>query len=189
MSEINETIVTEEVNEETKLEAVTEAAPEVTGDASALYFEKLRDLWFCIAFCIAGWVMACIGFATNIFFVLLGVIIVDLPCIRLLIKGASLSVIIGSAFGVTRIITYSDGTKKRDDSGWAAALAVTIFSWLVTLIVGLVVIVVRIFKDFFACLKIQKEEQMKPEIKEAFWLPMAVGLGVFFIGIIVIAII
>ena len=178
MSEINE--ITE--NEE----AITEAT---TAEKNSLYFEKLKDLWFCMYFCIAGWALACIGFATNIIFVLLGVIVVDLPCFRLLLGGASLGAILGSSVGATRIITYRDGHKERDDSGWSAGLAVTIFTWLFTIIIGLFVIVFRIFKDFLICLKTQKEENLKPEIKNACWLPIVVGLGVFVIGLIIVALV
>ena len=194
MSELNETIQTEEVvAEDVTVEEATEAvidepAAEAVITPNADYFDKLRDLWLCIAFCIAGWVVACIGFATNPLIVVLGVLIVDRPCFRLLLQGASIGAIFGSIVGATRIITYSDGHKERDDSGWSAGLAVTIFSWLITLVIGVVVIVVRIFRNFFTCFRIYREEKMKTEIKEAFWLPIAVGLGVFFIGLIVVAI-
>jgi len=155
------------------------------------YFEKLYDLWLCIVFCIAGWIVACIGFAMiasndlGILLVVIGVVIVDLPCYKILLAGGSLGSIIGASVGASRIIHYSDGTKRRDDSAWSAGLAASIFTWLATLVVGVFAIVIRIFKDFIACMSIKKNEDIKTDIKAAAWLPIAVGLAVFVLGIII----
>lgn len=157
------------------------------------YEEHLAELWKLIIFCIVGWVVAVIGFCilgttasgVGILFVLVGVIIVDLPAFRILLAGGSLGTLIGSIVGATQIITYTDGSTKEDNSGWSAGLFVTIMTWLATIFVGLVSIVVRIFKNFLACMRIKKEEGIETDVKHAPWLPMVVGISVFILGCIV----
>ena len=155
----------------------------------------LKDLWLCIAFCIVGWIIACIGFAMiaendlGILFVLVGVIVVDLPCFKILLAGGSLGMLFGSVVGAERIIHYTDGTTERDNSAWSAGLAVTIFTWIATLIVGVFAMVFRIFKNFLKLLEIKREGTVHTDVKTAPWLPIVVGLGVFVLGLVVVGIV
>lgn len=175
--------------------AVTE---EYYGDeptAQEEYNATLKDLWLCIAFCIVGWIVACVGFAMiansdiGILLVLIGVIIVDLPCFKILLAGGSLGMLFGSIVGAERIIYYTDGTKKRDNSAWSAGLAVTIFTWLATAVVGVFAVVFRIFKDFMHLISLKKEGGIYTDAKTAPWLPIVVGIGVFVGGLIAVGIV
>ena len=57
------------------------------------------------------------------------------------------------------------------------------FIWLIALVAGVISIVVRIFKAFFSLLSIKKEYGLTTDTKSAPWLPVVVGLAVFFIGL------
>ncbi len=161
------------------------------GEESASYNDLLRELWKAIGFCMAGWTLAVIGFCMNytgnglgLLLVFLGVIVVDLPCFKILLAGGSLGMMFGAVVGADRIITYSDGSKKRDSSGWSAGMAVTIFTWLATVIVGVFAVVFKIFKLFFALMTMKKDAGVKNDIKRAPWLPVLVGIAFFVVGLI-----
>lgn len=164
-------------------------------DVREEYALTLKDLWLCIGFCIVGWIVACVGFSMiadsdlGVLLVILGVLIVDLPCFRILLAGGSLGMLFGSVIGAERIIHYSDGTKERDNSAWSAGLAATLFTWLITLVVGVFAMVFRIFKNFMHLLSLKKEGDIKTDVKTAPWLPIVVGLAVFFGGLIVVGIV
>lgn len=163
-----------------------------SGSASS-YEEHLAELWRLIIFCIVGWAVAVVGFcilgttadSLGILFVLAGVIIVDIPAFKILLAGGSLGGLLGGIVGAERIIKYTDGSEERDNSAWSAGLFVTIMTWLATLFVGLISIVVRIFRNFAACLRIRREEGIETDIKRAPWLPVVVGLAVFVLGAVI----
>ncbi|MBR2930259.1 MAG: hypothetical protein IKC32_03410 [Clostridia bacterium] len=159
------------------------------------YNAGLKQLWTLIGFCIVGWIVFCVGNAmmyyNDIGFILMlvGVLIVDLPCFKILLAGGSLAAVFGAYIGAERIIYYTDGTKKRDSSGWSAGLAAGIFIWLITLVVGAVAMAVRIIKTFFYLLSIKREESIHTDAKSSPWLPILIGIAVFvggFIGINVV---
>lgn len=160
-------------------------------DTVTEYNERLKDLWLCIAFCIVGWVVACIGFAifpTNdlgFLFIVAGVIIVDLPCYKVLLAGGSIATLLGASFGAPRVIYYTDGTKETDHSGWSAGMAASIFTWIATLIVGVLAMVLRIFRNFFACMSLKGKADVGNDVKKAPWLPVVVGIEVFILGLII----
>lgn len=160
-------------------------------DAVTEYNERLKDLWLCIGFCIAGWIVACIGFAifpTNdlgFLLIIAGVIIVDLPCYKVLLAGGSIATLLGASFGAPRVIYYTDGTKETDHSGWSAGMAASIFAWLATLVVGVLAMVLRIFRNFFSCMSLKKDADIDNDVKKAPWLPVVVGIAVFILGLII----
>lgn len=164
---------------------VEEYAP----DGRELYNETLKELWFLIICCIVGWVVAVVGFCMNfnMLLVLLGVLIVDIPAFRIILAGGGLGALFGSAFAVTTVYHYSDGSKREDNSGQYAGLAVFIFTMIVTLVVGLVSIVIRIFKAFFSLLSIKKEYNLT-DVQTPF-IPVGLGIGVFIVGLIVSSIV
>ena len=150
------------------------------------YREVLGELWKLMICCIIGWIVACVGFVTdNMLFVLLGVLIVDIPAIRIVLAGGSIAALFGSYIGATRIVKYSDGSEREDNSAAAGGFAVGIFIFLIALVVGIISIVIRIFKAFFTLLRIKNENGIKTETKNAPWLPIVVGLAVFAVGAIV----
>ncbi len=166
-----------------------------SGGYSGDYDEIRRDLWRRILFCMAGWAIACVGFflmdnhsLISMLLIMVGVVIVELPCYKVLLAGGSIVGLISATFNYTIVTKWSDGSTTEDNSARAAGGFLAIISWVITLFVGIIIVVVGIFKDFFKLMKIQKEEGLKPSIKEAAWLPIAAGIGFFILGIIVVAI-
>lgn len=156
-------------------------------DARGAYSEVLRELWKLIIFCIVGWIVVVVGMCldTNVLVMLLGVLIIDFPAIQVVLAGGGIAALFASSFNVTTVYHYSDGSKREDHSGQYAGMAAFIFGMIIAIVVGVVTIVIRIFKAFFTLLKIKKEGELKTETKDAPWLPIVVGIAVFIVGSIV----
>lgn len=159
------------------------------------YQANRHVLWRFMIFCMIGWAIAAIGFGVmnmndiaGFVMIIIGVIIVDLPAYRLLIGGFTL----GSLFYATApvyVITYKSGRQTVDRSAKHGAAVAAIFTYLITLIVGVFVMVFRIFKCIFTAIKIKKQHKLQIKFKDSIWLPTFVGLGEFAIFCAVIGII
>lgn len=159
------------------------------------YQANRKLLWKFMIFCMIGWAIAAIGFGVMNFndiagfvMIIIGIIIVDLPVYRLLAAGFSLGSLMYATAPVY-IVTYKSGRQTTDNSAKQGAAAAAIFTYLITLIVGVIVMVVRIFKCIFTAAKIKREHKLEIKFKDSIWLPTFVGLGEFAIFCIVIGII
>ena len=158
------------------------------------YQSKMELLWHYLLFCIGGWVVATIGFCVmpfNDFFgfllVIGGIIIVDIPSFKLLRAGYGLASLF-AASGAVYEITYKSGRKELDYSEKNMGYILAIFTYLITCIVGVFVILFRIFKTFGEVMAIKKEHNLQLSFKEGPFLKPIIALSVFVVGCIAISI-
>lgn len=192
--EIKSAIETGDIVEETS-KSPKSSQQEVDVSPIEEYQANRKLLWRFMIFCMIGWAIAAIGFGVmnmndiaGFVMIIVGVIIVDLPAYKVLIGGFSL----GSLFYATApvyLITYKSGRQTVDRSAKHGAAAAAIFTYLITLVVGVFVMVFRIFKCIATASKIKRQHKLSIKFKDSIWLPTFVGLGEFAVFCVVIAII
>ena len=159
------------------------------------YQANRKVLWKFMIFCMIGWAIAAIGFGVmnmndiaGFVMIIIGVIIVDLPVYRLLAAGFTLGSLMYATAPVY-IITYKSGRQTTDRSAKQGAAALAIFTYLITLIVGVFVMVFRIFKCIFTAVRIKRKHKLEIKFKDSIWFPTFIGLGEFAVFCAVIGII
>ncbi len=164
-----------------------------TQDNGYLYLEMMSDLWRRVIFCAIGWTIACAGFGImqsktliGLLIVMVGVIIVEIPCFKILLAGGSVTALFASSIK-DRVVTtyYSDGTSSTGiDYRGAERATVGLFGWIFTLIIGGFAVVFSIIKDFIMLL-ILKKDNPSPSFKDKPICPFLAGVLFFIIGIVV----
>ncbi len=162
-------------------------------DLELTYHDVLADLWKRIMFCIIGWAIACIGFVimdfntfVSLIFLLVGVIIVEIPCFKILLIGGGIGAFFASTFKDQEVIVkYNDGrTERYIESAAGERTMVRFLTWGITLFVGIIATVVNIFKKFGQLRQMQDKENPPKDWKEKPFAPIVVGLGAFVLGIL-----
>ncbi len=158
------------------------------------YEDLISDLWKRIFCCMAGWAVACIGFAVtspllSILFVMLGAVIVELPCYKILLAGGGISALFAATVGADTIWVDKDGKEVARDNNMASGALTGIVLWAITLIVGVFAVIFQIAKRFIQLSKMKKEQDLNLEFKHKPWAPIVIGIAFFIFGIICVGII
>ena len=158
------------------------------------YQETTAELWRLLLFCMAGWAIATIGFCTlpfnDIFgflLVIAGVVVVDIPCFKALRAGYSLASLF-AASGAVYEITYKSGRKQYDYSEKNMGYVMAIFTYVITIIVGVFIMVFKLLKTFLHAVKLKNENNLKVEFKDSHLFKLIIALAVFVLGFVAMAI-
>ncbi len=157
------------------------------------YGDLISDLWKRILCCMAGWAIACVGFAvpSPLFMILLvmaGVIVVEIPCYKILLAGGGIASLFAATIGADTIWVDRSGKEVARENNMGAGAVAGFFVWALTLLVGMFATVFQIFKRFILLMNMQKEQNLKLELKNKPWAPIVSGIAFFILGIICVGI-
>lgn len=161
-------------------EKINEQLSEKENKALDKMSRALKEIWKIVLFCCVGWLLVCIGMATNPFLALGGALIISVPSVICVRRHG-----IKNIFNYDYVIetTYADGHKTYDhDLG--GKLGLLVLQLFATIFIGVVLTPIRYV---IYCIRFNsscKQLNFKPEFKLGILLPTAVGAGTFVIGII-----
>ncbi len=140
----------------------------------------LKEIWKIIVFCCVGWLLITVGLKITPFLALAGALVISVPTV-VFVRRYGFKNIFNYDYQI--VTTYADGHKTYD-ADLGGKLGMMVLQLFLTILVGVVLTPIR-YVGY--CIKFNancKKLNWTPEFKEGIWLPTAIGVGVFVLGII-----
>lgn len=140
----------------------------------------LKEIWKIIIFCCVGWLLITVGLKITPFLALLGALVISVPSV-FAVRRYGFKNIFNYDYHI--VTTYSDG-RKTYDADLGGKLGMMVIQLILTILVGVVLTPVRYIAYCIQFCSNSKKLNWTPAFKEGIWLPTAVGIGVFVLGLI-----